>query len=411
MAYRRPDAVFRSRIGELEFPCEDGRYILYVSLACPWATGTLQIARLKGLVGKLGSNEIGKMKLAVVHPTWQYTDPEQDKNKISSDSLAGGVGMGEPHAGWVFADPNKRLLPLALMKNGSQFGLNLKGSAEDICSGKVGLEVMKTDGEEKNEKFLSEAAILENFGVRSAFSTSDPSRHQCKSLRHLYDIAVAQSDPEHKRWVRPTTPTIFDEKTDRIVSNESTDIAKFLNNWGAGVGPDLYPEALRSQIDEKIEWIYAINNGVYRCGFATSQPAYDEATVLLEQRMVEVEKYMEDKKYLVGETLTIADVRLYNTLVRMDEVYVAYFKCGFASLFFSICEQAPTRGEPAGPKTKYPNLLKFTARIYNTYPEIAECTVMDDIRNHYFTSHTIRNMFAISPKEVGVIEKLKKMEA
>jgi len=161
----------------------------------------------------------------------------------------------------------------------------------------------------------------------------------------------------------------------------------------------LYPEALRTEIDAIVDWIYAINNGVYRCGFACSQKAYDAAADELEKRMKEVDEFMAQRKFLVGEQLTIADIRLFNTLIRMYEVYVIYFKCYFASLVSS-----------ANGSSKFPNLLRFMAHIYNEFPEIRECVCMDDIRNHYFTSHGIRNMFAIVPKEIGVLRELEAMQ-
>jgi glutathionyl-hydroquinone reductase len=105
------------------------------------------------------------------------------------------------------------------------------------------------------------------------------------------------------------------------------------------------------------------------------------------------------RSFLVGDRVTIADIRLFNTLIRMDEVYVAYFKTYFASLF------APF-GEERG---RFPNLLRFTAEMYARFAEVRECVVMDDIRNHYFTSHAIRNMFAVVPREVGVLRALDKI--
>lgn len=248
---------------------------------------------------------------------------------------------------------------------------------------------------------------MQSHGVRSEFCTADPSRHNVRTLRHLYELAGGYIS----EGVRPTTPAIFDTATDRIVSNDSKDIAKFLNAWGeqertiGDSSVDLYPSVLRSEIDKTIEWIFGVNNGVYRCGFASSQPSYDEAAVELEARMVEVERHLGGKdrgsprQFLVGEQLTIADIRLFNTLVRMDEVYVTYFKCQFASL----CDAS---GDGRG--SKFPNLLRFTAHLLNTFPEIRESVSMDDIRNHYFTSHPIRNSFAIVPKEVGVLPLLKK---
>merc|ERR1711924_479720 len=112
-------------------------------------------------------------------------------------------------------------------------------------------------------------------------------------LRQLYEICGGYMSA----GVRATTPMLFDSYKDRIVSNESMDLAKALNEWGGAVGPDLYPEALRTEIDAKIDWIYPINNGVYRCGFATSQPAYDAAAEELEKRMKEVDAFLAHRKF------------------------------------------------------------------------------------------------------------------
>jgi putative glutathione S-transferase len=242
---------------------------------------------------------------------------------------------------------------------------------------------------------LVSTKVLEDHGVASAFSTLDPSKHTCKTLRHLYEICGGYMSA----GVRATTPMLFDSKGDCIVNNESMELAKYLNTWGGAVGPDLYPEALQTEIDAKVDWIYPINNGVYRCGFASSQKAYDAAADELEKRMKEVDEFMAQRKFLVGEQLTIADIRLFNTLIRMDEVYVIYFKCYFASLRI------------ANGTSKFPNLLRFIAHLYNEFPEIRESVCMDDIRNHYFTSHAIRNMFAIVPKEIGVLRELEAMRS
>merc|ERR1719469_1234580 len=108
--------------------------------------------------------------------------------------------------------------------------------------------------------------------------------------------------------------------------------------------------------------------------------------------MLEVEKYLGEggRRFLVGDQLTMADIRLFNTLIRMEEVYVVYFKCHFVSLLGG----------------RFPNLLRYTAGLYNGFPEIRECIDMDQIMAHYFTSHTIRNYYAVVPRAVGFLDKL-----
>jgi putative glutathione S-transferase len=190
------------------------------------------------------------------------------------------------------------------------------------------------------------------------------------------------------------------------VNNESTEILVALNNWPVddtaveSAVIDLYPSELKKDIQETIDWVYGINNGVYRCGFASAQKDYMAAAEALEQRMIEVEDYLgknekEGKRFLLTkDTITAADIRLFNTLVRMDEVYVCYFKCGFASLLTG----------------KFPNLLQYTARVYN-YGNIKECVFMDDIMNHYFTSHAVRNMYGIVPKSISFIQRLEEINS
>jgi len=103
---------------------------------------------------------------------------------------------------------------------------------------------------------------------------------------------------------------------------------------------------------------------------------------------------MASRKFLVGDQLTTSDIRLFNTLIRMDEVYVTYFKTYFAGLL--------TR--------KYPNLLAHTARMWHGFPEIRKSVSMEDICNHYYTSHMIRNWYAVVPMKVGFVEELEKMK-
>merc|ERR1719476_247123 len=227
MAYQRPASTFRNVLGSSEFPFADGRYMLYVALACPWANGVLQVARLKGLVGPLRKGNAGvadpaaKMRVAVVHPTWQYTDPEVDTSAKRVKGLAGGISTSELHAGWVFANAGAKLLPLAVFKNGEEIGVELDTAAA--------YEFSKDCLKSSQAGFVSDttsipAEAFRNHGVSSEYSTVDPSKHGCKTLRHFYEKCEGTG-------VRPTTPVIFDTETGRIVCNESIDIAKFLNEW------------------------------------------------------------------------------------------------------------------------------------------------------------------------------------
>ncbi|MCT4480516.1 glutathione S-transferase C-terminal domain-containing protein, partial [Peribacillus frigoritolerans] len=126
-------------------------------------------------------------------------------------------------------------------------------------------------------------------------------------------------------------PVLWDKKLNRIVSNESAEIIRMFNsafNGLTGNTLDFYPEPLRTTIDTLNERIYpAVNNGVYRAGFATSQQAYERAFDDVFAELDHLEQHLSDHRYLAGEYLTEADVRLFTTLIRFDAVYYSHFKC------------------------------------------------------------------------------------
>ena len=129
---------------------------------------------------------------------------------------------------------------------------------------------------------------------------------------------------------------LWDKKTQRIVSNESAEIIRMFNsafNALTGNERDFYPQSLRSEIDEVNEFVYHnINNGVYRAGFATTQEAYTEAFDDLFAALDKIEQRLTANRYLVGDTLTEADWRLFTTLIRFDSVYVGHFKCNLRTI-------------------------------------------------------------------------------
>lgn len=151
--------------------------------------------------------------------------------------------------------------------------------------------------------------------------------HQgCHSLRDLYLL----SQPGYEG--RCTVPVLWDTQTQKIVNNESSEIIVNLNSAFNDIAQqldlDLYPEALRPTIDQWNEKIYhAVNNGVYRCGFAQTQTAYDQACSELFDMLDEIDTTLANQRYLCGETLTLADVRLFPTLFRFDVAYYGLFKC------------------------------------------------------------------------------------
>ena len=194
--------------------------------------------------------------------------------------------------------------------------------------------------------------------------------------RELY----TRVDP--KITTRVTVPILWDKREETIVSNESSEIIRMLNSSFQGLGAselDLYPAELRAEIDAVNERVYhAVNNGVYRAGFATSQEAYNEAVLELFRALDELELRLEGRSYLVGEQLTEADIRLAMTLFRFDLVYVQHFKTDRQRII------------------DYPNLWRFTKRIYQR-EGVAQTVYFDHIREHYFRSHPSINPHAIIP--------------
>ena len=189
-----------------------------------------------------------------------------------------------------------------------------------------------------------------------------------------------------------TVPVLFDKKLGTIVNNESSEIIRILNtefnDFALNPALDLYPQNLRSQIDELNAWIYpSINNGVYRSGFAQSQQAHDQAADELFDALDRVENILHKQQYLCGDTLTEADVRLFPTLIRFDAVYHTHFKCNRKLI------------------AQYPAMHKYMARIYHL-PGIADTIDMEHIRFHYYFSHRHINPTGIVPKGPDILGAL-----
>jgi putative glutathione S-transferase len=146
---------------------------------------------------------------------------------------------------------------------------------------------------------------------------------------HYLHQAYAAASPRYTGKV--TVPTLWDKKTRRIVNNESSEIIRMLNSEFKGIAgddTDYYPAALRGEIDRINDFVYQkINNGVYRCGFAKSQAAYDQAYDALFAALDELEGRLSKNRYLLGEQQTEADWRLFPTLVRFDVAYFSIFRC------------------------------------------------------------------------------------
>lgn len=266
-----------------EFPPEAGRYHLYVSYACPWASRTILYRRLKGLEHAIG--------MTVVNP------------------------VRDEH-GWAFGD-----------------GSDANGEPDPL----------------HGWTYLSE-------GYR-------------------------QTDPAFDG--RVTVPVLWDTHTDTAVNNESSEIIRMLGSAFDAVADnpelDLYPAALRSEIDALNDRIYAeINNGVYRAGFATTQSAYERAVTQLFAALDWLEEHLHRRRYLTGNQITEADWRLAMTLFRFDPVYVGHFKCNVRRI------------------ADYPNLWAYTRDLYQQ-PGVAETVNIDHIKRHYYVTHPQINPTRVVP--------------
>jgi glutathionyl-hydroquinone reductase len=166
---------------------------------------------------------------------------------------------------------------------------------------------------------------------------------------HYLHQAYTASDPHYSGKV--TVPTLWDKSTKRIVNNESSEIIRMLNNEFRAIADDntdLYPAPLRSEIDHINQLVYTnVNNGVYRCGFARSQSAYEAAYDALFATLNELETRLSRQRYLLGAQITEADWRLFPTLVRFDVAYFSLFKCNQKRI------------------ADYPNLSNYMRELYS----------------------------------------------
>ncbi len=280
-AFVRQQSAFREAVtadGSSGFPAESGRYHLFVSYACPWASRAIILRHLKGLTDAIPMTVL---------------DPERDER------------------GWRFAaeDPD----PV----NGFEF--------------------------------LAEA--------------------------------YARTDPDFDE--RVTVPVLWDTKENRGVNNESAEIIRMLNSefdeFAENPGVDLYPEECQDEIDALNDRIYtSINNGVYRCGFSTTQENYEECFVELFEALDWVDDKLREKRYLTGGSITEADWRLFVTLVRFDAVYFGHFKCNQRRI------------------ADYDNLSGYLRDLYQQ-PGIRETVNLDHIKRHYYRTHPQINPTRIVP--------------
>ncbi|RAM48646.1 MAG: glutathione S-transferase family protein [Hapalosiphonaceae cyanobacterium JJU2] len=194
----------------------------------------------------------------------------------------------------------------------------------------------------------------------------------CRTLVDIYNLAV----PGYQG--RCTVPVLWDTQTKTIVNNESAEIIVMLNSqfneFATNPGLDLYPEELREQIDRWNEKIYhAVNNGVYRCGFAQSQQAYDKACNELFTTLDEIDTALKKSRYLCGDRVTLADVRLFTTLFRFDVVYYGLFKCDRHKI------------------QDYENLGPYLRDLYQL-PGVSDTCDLDSVKRDYYG-----NLFPLNP--------------
>lgn len=198
---------------------------------------------------------------------------------------------------------------------------------------------------------------------------------------HKLQEAFLNRYPDYPSGI--TVPAIVDIETVSVVTNDFNQIeADLSSQWGSfhrPGAPDLWPDAHRDEIDELSELIFHdVNNGVYKCGFAGSQAAYDQAFDALFARLDELSTRLETQRYLVGDTITQVDIRLWTTLARFDAVYHGHFKCNRSKL------------------TEMPILWAYARDLWQT-PGFGDTIDFPNVKAHYYEVHTGINPSGIVP--------------
>lgn len=285
----RNDSQFRNWVtadgsagpsGEEGFKAEAGRYHLYVSLACPWASRVMIMHSIKGLEDMISISVVNPL---MVENGWTF----------------------EPDEG-VIADP-----------------------------------IMNAD-----------------------------------FMHQIY----TKAQPDYSG--RVTVPVLYDKQKDTIVNNESSEIMRMFNSAFDDIGAkdgDYSPADLMDEIDAINDKVYnAVNNGVYKSGFATDQDVYQEEVTNVFLVLDELDALLAKQPYLVGDQITEADWRLFTTLIRFDAVYHGHFKCNIRHL------------------EDYDNLWRYTKELYN-FPGVADTVNFKHIKEHYYRSHKTINPNGIVP--------------
>jgi putative glutathione S-transferase len=208
---------------------------------------------------------------------------------------------------------------------------------------------------------------------------SDPGRYDdpVNGFKFLAE-AYLSADPQFSE--RVTVPVLWDKHRGTIVNNESPDILRMLSTVFAPLAEhpvELYPPALAEEIDELNAHIYEhVNNGVYKAGFSTRQPVYEQAVSELFAVLDELDERLSTSRFLFGPQPLETDWRLFTTLIRFDAVYQIHFKCSVRKL------------------AEYPNLWPYLRDLYQ-WPGVAETVSFDEIRAHYYVTHTSINPYGI----------------
>jgi glutathionyl-hydroquinone reductase len=267
------------------------------------------------------------VSVTIVHPTWQLTKK----------------GTDEEQRGWVFGNPDGEPL------------VNTAGRGGPFPPSFPGNEV-------------------------------DP-EYGAFSVRDIYEKAGDNA-------CKYTVPFLWDKKLKTIVNNESSDISYMLNSalnqFAQNPDLDLYTEddPDPEKLNEVIEWLSPLMiHGVYRCGFAKTQASYDKAISELTLAFDKADSVLQNQRFLTGNTLTDADIRLFVTLFRFDEVYAFYFRAN--SRFVMLT----------------PSLLNYCREIYQMEGVRATCD-MEQIKTHFYSSHSEWNKFSIIPQGLGFMKLL-----
>jgi glutathionyl-hydroquinone reductase len=231
----------------------------------------------------------------------------------------------------------------------------------------------------KNLEEVISVSVVEPVMSAQGWAFSDALPDHVNGCSHLHQL-YTKAQPGYSG--RVSVPVLWDKQRGAIVNNESSEIIRMLNSEFTactGAREDYYPAPLRAEIDAVNALVYdTVNNGVYRCGFAGTQAAYESAVKRLFDTLDTLDERLSRARYLVGNRLTEADWRLFTTLVRFDAVYYGHFKCNLRRI------------------EDYPNLSGYLRDLYQM-PGIADTVNLDHIKRHYYMSHEHINPKRIVP--------------